>query len=98
MGLLRNVSVGILLTEMVTQMASGAGGVVLGWGDNVPGQTNISPLLTDAVAVAAVLDHGLALREGGTVVAWGDNAYGQTNVPAGLSSVVAVSAGWLYSM
>jgi hypothetical protein len=72
--------------------------MVVGWGSNVPGQTNIPPWLNDAVAVAAGLDHGLALREGGTVVAWGDNAYGQTNVPAGLSNVVAVSAGWLYSM
>src|SRR5436309_7405063 len=96
--LLCSVSVAILLNPLFPQLARGAGGIVVGWGYNVPGQTNIPPWLNDAVAVAAGFDHALALREGGTVVAWGDNAYGQTNVPASLSGVVAVSAGWGYSM
>ena len=93
-----SVFLAILLNGLFTPSASGGGGTVVGWGSDVPGQTNIPPWLDDAVAVAAGLDHGLALREGGTVVAWGNDDYGQTNVPASLSNVVAGSAGWDYSM
>ncbi|HEY5911053.1 MAG TPA: immunoglobulin domain-containing protein [Verrucomicrobiae bacterium] len=66
---------------------------VIAWGTNNYGQLNIPGNLMDVVAVAAGLNHSVALRNDGTVVAWGDNRYGQTNVPAGLSAVVSIAAG-----
>ena len=49
-------------------------------------------------AIAAGVDHSLALRGDGTIVAWGDNTYGQTGVPGGLSGVSAIAAGGRHSM
>lgn len=69
-------------------------GTVVGWGWNGYGQTNVPPGLTNAISVAAGLDHSLALRADGTVVGWGDDTFGAANVPTGLSNVVAISAGW----
>jgi alpha-tubulin suppressor-like RCC1 family protein len=66
---------------------------VVAWGTNNYGQLNVPGGLVDVVALAAGLNHSLALRSNGTVVAWGDNRYGQTNVPPGLSGVVAIAAG-----
>src|SRR5436309_13341371 len=96
--LLCSVSVAILLNPLFPQLARGAGGIVVGWGYNVPGQTNIPPWLNDAVAVAAGFDHALALRDGGTVVAWGDHACGQATVLASLRGVLAVCGGRARSM
>jgi alpha-tubulin suppressor-like RCC1 family protein len=67
-------------------------GHVIAWGYNFFGQTNVPPALDGVVAVAAGLNHSLALRANGTVVAWGDNAQGQANVPANLTDVIAISA------
>jgi hypothetical protein len=61
-------------------------------------KTNVPPQLTNAVDVAAGLDHCLALRDDGTVVAWGDNTYGQTNLPMGLTNVAAIAAGDNHSL
>ena len=74
--LLCSVSLAILLNALFAPSAYASGGTVVGWGSNVPGQTNIPPWLHDAVAVAAGFDHALALREDGTVVAWGGKDYG----------------------
>jgi hypothetical protein len=54
--------------------------------------------LGNVVAVAAGVDHSLALKSDGTVVAWGGNSSGQTNVPAGLGNLVAVAAGFQFSL
>jgi hypothetical protein len=51
-----------------------------------------------AVALAAGLNHSLALKADGTVVAWGSNYLGQTDVPAGLSDAVALAAGVYHSL
>jgi alpha-tubulin suppressor-like RCC1 family protein len=70
------------------------GGMVVEWGDNTYGQTNVPVGLTNVTAIAAGGGHTLALKRDGTVVAWGSNAtYGQANVPAGLSNVMAIAAG-----
>src|SRR6185295_11666866 len=63
---------------------------VVAWGYYPP---VVPPGLTNVVAVAAGLDHSLALQLNGTVVAWGDYGVGQTNVPPGLANVVAIAAG-----
>ena len=73
-------------------------GQVIAWGDGSFGQTNLPPGLTNLAAIAAGVDHSVALKTDGTVVAWGENQIantvtGQTNVPPGLSNVVAVAAG-----
>jgi len=54
--------------------------------------------LRDVSAIAAGVNHSLALKKDGTVVAWGNNDYGQSTVPAGLRNVRAIAAGDGYSM
>ena len=70
-----------------------SGSVLVAWGDNQAGQTNVPDGLTDVRAIAAGGLHTVALKSDGTVVAWGDNRFGQTNVPGGLTGVQAVAAG-----
>jgi alpha-tubulin suppressor-like RCC1 family protein len=83
--------------------------LVVAWGSNSAGQTNVPPGLTNVIAIAAgglfSDGHCLALKADGTVVAWGAGndyyhnwSYGQANVPSGLSNVVAVAAGSLHSL
>lgn len=52
---------------------------------------------TNIVAIAAGLNHILALRADGKIIAWGDNGYGQLNVPTGgtISDIVAGGFGSL---
>jgi alpha-tubulin suppressor-like RCC1 family protein len=89
----------------ITAIATGKGfslalsnGIVVAWGRDDYGQTDVPASATNVVAIAAGVGHGLALRSNGTVVAWGDNSAGQTNVPAGLSNVMAVAAGFQHSV
>ena len=102
-------------------------GIVIGWGSNVSGQATGVPqsaqstgmvtiagqVLTNAVAIAAGMDHWLSIRSDGTVVGWGNNGRGQaTGIPspypgrasgivriAGqlLSNIVTVASGWGHS-
>ncbi|MGD1017869.1 MAG: fibronectin type III domain-containing protein [Verrucomicrobiia bacterium] len=72
--------------------------VVFAWGNYYNSITNVPPGLTNVVAIAAGLQHSLALRSNGTVVGWGLNSYGQTNSPAGLTNAVAVAAGGYHSL
>ena len=73
--------------------------MVVAWGDNTYGQTNVPPTLTNAIAVSGGFYHSLALQADGTVVAWGFNGDGQTNVPPGLrvlwQSLQAATTIWL---
>jgi alpha-tubulin suppressor-like RCC1 family protein len=98
-------------------LALRASGTVAAWGYNAQGQlgdgssNNNRPTpitvsgLDHVVAVAAGLDHSLALKSDGTVWAWGDNATGQlgdgTNTRrttpvqvSGLTGVVSIDAGF----
>src|SRR4051794_17321081 len=52
-------------------------GEVVAWGENDSGQISVPAGLTNVVAVAANVNHSLALRIDGTVVAWGDNSRNQ---------------------
>ncbi len=74
-------------------LALKADGTVVGWGDNMFGQTNIPAGLSNVVAMAAGGEFNLALKADRTVVAWGDNNLGETNIPRGLTNVVAIAAG-----
>jgi hypothetical protein len=67
-------------------------------GDNSLGQLAVSPLTTNAIALAAGDWHSLALKADGTVVAWGDDSAGQSDVPPSLTGVAAISAGGYHSL
>jgi alpha-tubulin suppressor-like RCC1 family protein/Zn-dependent metalloprotease len=72
--------------------------MVVAWGNNSYGQTNVPLGLVDVVAIAGGSYHNLALQADGTVVAWGKNDYGQTNVPPGLTNAVAIAGGTYHSL
>ena len=72
--------------------------MVVAWGDNDYGQTNVPVEATNVMAIAGGGFHNLALQTNGTVVAWGADDYGQTNVPADLTNVVAIAAGYVHSL
>ena len=71
--------------------------MVVAWGRNTFGQTNVPFGLSGVTAIAAGDSHTVALSNG-TVVAWGQNLSGQTNVPASLSWVTAISAGAYHTL
>jgi len=71
----------------------GTAGLVVAWGDNCGGQTNVPNTLADAVAIAGGDYHSLALRRDGTLVAWGYNGDGQTAVPTDTLRFVSIAAG-----
>jgi len=64
-----------------------ANGSVAAWG------SYSAPALTNAIAIAAGDNHGLALLANGKVQAWGSDYFGQLDVPAGVSNIVAIAAG-----
>ena len=73
--------------------------IVVAWGDNTHGQTNVPVIGTDVVAVGAGSFYEVVLQSDGTVRAWGsywDRDYIPMTVPPGLSNVVAISAGWAH--
>jgi alpha-tubulin suppressor-like RCC1 family protein len=72
--------------------------MVVGWGYNAYGPTDIPAGLTNAVALAAGGSHSLALKSDGTVVGWGRNDYGQIDIPVGLTNVTAIAAGYIHSL
>jgi len=72
---------------------AGHGGMVVAWGNNLDGQTDVPAGLSGVISVAAGWWHTVALKSDGTVVAWGGNTGGQTTVPANLSGVTAIAAG-----
>ncbi len=73
-------------------------GVVIGWGDNDEGETDIPAGLDAVIAIAAGWYHSLAVTGAGKVVAWGSNVRGLTEVPAGLAGVTVVAAGQYHSL
>src|SRR5215469_14619788 len=73
-------------------------GIVLAWGDNDEGETDVPRGLDSVIAVAAGWYHSLAVTGHGRVVAWGSDARGLTAVPAWLAGVTAVAAGQYHSL
>ena len=69
-----------------------------GWGSNWYGQTTVPSGSPGVVAIAAGVDHSLALKSDGTMVAWGFNGSGQATVPVGLAGVAAIAAGLNHSL
>ena len=73
------------------------GDLVLAWGDNGVGQTDV-PSLADAVQISAGSRHSLALRQDGSIVGWGAGWHGNTKVSPNIGNVIQVSAGSDYSV
>jgi hypothetical protein len=73
-------------------------GVVIAWGDNDEGETDVPAGLESVIAIAAGWYHSMAVTGAGKVVAWGSNARGLIDVPDGLSGVTAVAAGQYHSL
>src|SRR5215469_8438635 len=73
-------------------------GVVIAWGDNDEGETDVPGGLDSVIAVAAGCYHSLAVTGEGQVVAWGSRARGLVDVPADLSGATAVAAGQYHSL
>jgi alpha-tubulin suppressor-like RCC1 family protein len=67
--------------------------LVVAWGNNGYGQTNVPSTLSNAVGIAAGYENSLALKTDGTVSGWGNNGWQQTAPPTGLSNVVAIATG-----
>ncbi len=72
--------------------------LVVAWGEDGEGQTDVPLSLTNVVAIAAGAAHSLALQGDGTVVAWGGGDGLVSNVPPTLSRVVKIAAGAGYSL
>ena len=103
----------ILLLVCQPVLASLPAGYVITWSHDYTADTNgpaapsnfktsvvtiAGQELTNAVAIAAGDNHGLALKSDGTVVAWGPNQGGQTSVPEGASNVVHIAAEGSYNV
>ena len=77
-----------------------------GWGRNDYIQADVPAGLTNVTAIAAGVEHNLALRSDGTVAAWGAGKTnsgvipnnGQSLVPSGLTNVAAIAAGFYHSL
>ena len=66
---------------------------VIGFGDNLSGQLNISSRLPIILQMATGYYYSLALKEDGTVAVWGFNDNNVLNIPNNLNKVVSISAG-----
>ncbi len=67
-------------------------------GDNSFGQIAVSPVATNATAIAAGSWHSLALRSDGSVLAWGEDYDGQCNIPANLTGFRALAGGGYHTL
>jgi hypothetical protein len=98
------LSVGLLFTAGASQAQVAVKPVAWGCEGIVPdaGWCKVPGGLSGVTAIAAAIDHSLALKGDGTVVAWGCAApftdLGQCSVPNGLSGVTAIAAGDYHSL
>lgn len=81
----------ISVNEYGAALALTSSGTVAGWAlySGNPFAAQVPAGLSNAVAISAGAENGLALLNNGTVTGWGGNP----DVPAGLSNIVAIDAG-----
>lgn len=80
-------------------LALTAGGTVIGWGNNLSGQTTPPVGLTGVKQVAATQGISVALLESGEIVWWGDVRGGQpTPPPDWATNFVEVAVGYDFAM
>ncbi len=70
----------------------------IAWGSNANGRSTLPEELVVGTAIAAGINHGLALDSNQNLVAWGDDGFGKTTVPAGLTDVVGLAAGYYHNL
>lgn len=88
--LLTSLRILLLISACVYVVDAEAESKITAWGR--PVVTNVPPVVTNVVDLAAGDGFAVALLANGTVAAWGTNIVAVTNVPAGLSNLVAISA------
>ena len=79
-------------------LGRGAPDEIFSWGAGAEANGSEPIPMITIVAVAAGIDHALALDQHGYVGAWGDDSVGQTDVPDGLSGGIAIAAGDGFSL
>jgi alpha-tubulin suppressor-like RCC1 family protein len=80
-------------------LALTTGGTVIGWGNNLAGQTTPPVGLTGVKQVAATQGTSLALLESGEIVWWGDGGGGQpTPPPEWATNFVEVAVGYKFAV
>lgn len=72
--------------------------LIIAWGDDSVGQTEVPRGLMTANAVAAGDGHSLVADLSGLVTGWGADDYGQIDIPPGLTNAVALAAGGNHSL
>jgi alpha-tubulin suppressor-like RCC1 family protein len=86
----------ILTVVLFTFSSSSFSGTIVAWGQDSIGNGYIVstvPEGTGFVAIAAGVDHALALKKDGSIVSWGHDGYGQvSNTPEG-NDFTAIAAG-----
>lgn len=80
--------IAIVFIALLTFVNLGRTQTVIAWGNNSSGQMNIPASATNVIAVAAGVEHSLALRKDGSVISWG----AINHVPADATNIVAISA------
>ena len=73
-------------------------GRIIGWGNDVYGQTLAPTNLTGVVAISLGSSFSVALTSDGNVVSWGNDSYDQATPPDNLTQVTAVAAGYHHSL
>jgi hypothetical protein len=71
--------------------------MVVGWGDDHYGESDVSPGITNAVMVAGGVGYSLAQLNDGTVVGWG-NSLVDGWVPTNLIGVAMIASGWNHNV
>ena len=88
------VSATVVVLASVSTPLAADDGVIVAWGHNSDGQTDVPAPNSGFVAVAGGTFYSLGLKADGSIVAWGaNNGAGQTDVPAPNTGFVAVAAG-----
>ncbi len=91
----------MLTVALTTGSARGqTSGSLVQWGRTSDGQLfNAPPASERFIAIAAGLNHSLALRADGSLVQWGDTSSGQTNsAPASSERFTAIAAGGYHNL
>ena len=92
------VSAAVVALAGVSTPLAADEGVIVAWGWNGEGQTDVPAPNSGFVAVAGGRYHSLGLKADGSIVAWGYNGSGQTDVPAPNSGFVAIAGGAAHSL